>query len=117
VQPENVRPIEAAPPPLFLPLSIAAAVNDWCIFYTSGNMPPPYVLSGVGMHEATANMLVLGIRHFRVSLCPVFHDPKGGAATAVRRLHYVVNDQRLHVAANNMALLYLLQHGDTNAGA
>jgi len=103
--PESVRQIEAAPPPPFLALSTAAAVNDRCFFYTFGNMLPTYFLPGVGMQEATAIVLVRGIRDFRASLCTVFRDRKGGAVAAARRLHYVVHDHDSHVAARNMALL------------
>ena len=87
VQPESVRPIEAAPPPPFLPLSTVAAVNDPCSFHTYGNMPPTSFLPGVGMHRPTAIVLVLGIRDFQASLCAMLPDRKGGAAAAARRLH------------------------------
>jgi len=69
------------------------------------------------MHEATANVLVLGIRDFRAALCAVFRDRKCVAAAAPRRLQYDVNDHQPHVPACTMALLYVPQHEDTNAGA
>jgi len=80
-------------------------------------MPPPYVLPGVGMHEATANVLVLGTRNFRASLCAVFRDRKDGTAAAARRLQYDVSDHQPLVEARIMAFLYVPRHEDTNAGA
>ena len=75
------------------------------------------MLPGVGMHEATANVLVLGIIDFRAFLCAVFRARKDGTAAAARRLQYDVSDHQPHVEARIMALLYVPQHEDTNAGA
>jgi len=69
------------------------------------------------MQEATASVLVLRISDFRNSVYAVFRDQRGGAAAAAQRLHYFINDHHSHVAAGNMALLYLLPNDNTDAGA
>jgi len=86
-------------------LTRAQIVDRRCFFYAFGNTPPEYVLPGVRLDAASADVLLLASGDLRSAMYSLARDTSLSAT-----VRFTVNDGDVRVVARNVVLLWLMHN-------